>query len=94
MTRQLDARGIWRAPDACARALDGITPSAGVDPSTVATLDQIRDAGRVMGATAWFFLRPRSGDLRALAPSDREHHDLGQATSSPAITLVVGERAC
>ena len=35
----------------------------------VATLGTISDAGLVMGARAWFFLRSRPGELRPLAQS-------------------------
>jgi hypothetical protein len=37
--------------------------------ATVATFGTISDAGRVMGARAWFFLRSRPGELRPLAQS-------------------------
>ena len=37
--------------------------------ATVATLGTISDAGPVMGARAWFFLRSRLGELRPLAQS-------------------------
>jgi hypothetical protein len=37
--------------------------------ATVATFGTISDAGLVMGARAWFFLRSRPGELRPLAQS-------------------------